>query len=114
MSQRLAIARAMAHDPSILLLDEPFTGLDEVSAERLSGQLATLRDGGRTLIVVTHDPRRAVELADRALILHRGQIVGRPGKLIDPDGFDAESLRKQLAAIAVDSPHNTTAMAPSA
>jgi heme exporter protein A len=80
MSQRLAIARAIVHEPQLLLLDEPFTGLDESSAERLSTQLAGLRRGGRSLLVVTHDPRRAVELSDRALILHRGEIVARPSR----------------------------------
>jgi heme exporter protein A len=114
MSQRLAIARAIVHDPSVLLLDEPFTGLDEASAERLSAQLATLRAGGRTLVVVTHDPRRAVELADRALILHRGEIRARPGPARPLSGdspgtstddgatsetFDVETLRALLAEI---------------
>jgi heme exporter protein A len=116
MSQRLAIARAVVHDPSVLLLDEPFTGLDEASAERLSAQLARLRAGGRTLVVVTHDPRRAVELADRALILHRGEIAARPGATAplspgSPEAhagsestsraFDVESLRERLAEIAL-------------
>jgi len=78
MSQRLAIARAIIHRPPVLLLDEPFTGLDEVSSQRLSAELGRLRGGGRTLVVVTHDPRRATELADRALLLHRGEIVARP------------------------------------
>jgi heme exporter protein A len=106
MAQRLAIARAIVHEPPVLLLDEPFTGLDEVSAERLSRQLAGLREGGRSLVVVTHDPRRAVELSDRALILHRGQIVARPGheKLepgaADRTAFDVISLRRRLNEIA--------------
>jgi heme exporter protein A len=106
MSQRLAIARAIVHDPSILLLDEPFTGLDEVSSERLSEQLSEQTREGRTLVVVTHDPRRAIELADRALILHRGEIAARPAR--GPAGgddaaasaFELDSLRAQLAEIA--------------
>jgi len=80
MAQRLSIARAVVHDPPVLLLDEPFTGLDESSAERLSTQLSSLREGGRTLILVTHDPRRAVELSERAFILHRGEIRARPAR----------------------------------
>ena len=103
MAQRLAIARAVVHEPSVLLLDEPFTGLDEVSAERLSAQLASLRAGGRSLVVVTHDPRRAVELADRALVLHRGEIVARPGQDANAGGagpFDVASLRSLLAEVA--------------
>lgn len=80
MSQRLAIARAIIHQPRVLLLDEPFTGLDEVSSQRLSAELHRLREGGRTLVLVTHDPRRATELASRALLLHRGKIVARAGR----------------------------------
>ena len=102
MSQRLAIARAIVHEPSVLLLDEPFTGLDEGSAERLSSQLVELRAGGRTLVVVTHDPRRAVELSDRALILDRGEIFARPARAPDKgeSDYSVETLRALLLAAA--------------
>lgn len=107
MAQRLAIARAIVHDPQVLLLDEPFTGLDETSAERLSTQLSSLREGGRTLILVTHDPRRAVELSERALILHHGEIRatptrGRPDKSADGAAFELAALRETLARLARD------------
>ena len=75
MSQRLAIARGLVHDPSLLLLDEPFAGLDPRAAGRLAEQLAALRAAGRTLVLVTHDPRRAAELADRAIVLAAGRVV---------------------------------------
>ena len=103
MAQRLAIARAIVHEPSVLLLDEPFTGLDEVSAERLSSQLAVLRSGGRTLIVVTHDPQRGVELAERAIVLDRGRIVARAARQAgarDALPFEADALRSALARFA--------------
>lgn len=111
MAQRLSIARAIVHEPQILLLDEPFTGLDEASADRLSEQLSQLRAGGRTLLVVTHDPRRAVELTDRALLLHRGEIHGRPGRSASDgagkdaakdaaDAFEVDALRERLRALA--------------
>jgi len=103
MAQRLAIGRAIVHEPSVLLLDEPFTGLDEVSAERLSSQLAALRSGGRTLIVVTHDPQRGVELADRAIVLDRGRIVARTARQAgarDALPFEADALRNALARFA--------------
>jgi heme exporter protein A len=110
MAQRLSIARAIVHDPQILLLDEPFTGLDESSAERLSAQLSALCGDGRTLILVTHDPRRAVELSERAFILHHGEIRARPA-LADVDGdgggsdtpgdaFELAALRETLARLA--------------
>jgi heme exporter protein A len=107
MAQRLSIARAVVHEPNVLLLDEPFTGLDESSAERLSTQLVGLREGGRTLILVTHDPRRAVELSDRALILHRGEIRATPTRRddagrADASEFELASLREILSRLAVD------------
>lgn len=100
MSQRLAIARAIVHEPKILLLDEPFTGLDELSAESLSEGLARLRQGGRTIVLITHDPRRAVELTNRALILHRGRIVERPGV---ESVYETDALRASLARCARES-----------
>lgn len=105
MAQRLAIARALVHEPSLLLLDEPFTGLDERSAERLAERLAALppaTDGGaRSLVVVTHDPRRAVALADRALLLHHGTVRDTPRRG-DAGGtaWDADALRARLAELA--------------
>jgi heme exporter protein A len=77
MAQRLAIARGLVHDPPIVLLDEPFTGLDDPAAERLATRLAALRREGRTLVLVTHDVRRAAELADEAAVLARGRLVHR-------------------------------------
>ena len=99
MAQRLSIARAIVHEPHILLLDEPFTGLDESSAERLSTQLSALRGGDRTLILVTHDPRRAIELSDRALILDRGEIRATPGRPHGTGDGSAESEPFELAAL---------------
>jgi len=72
MAQRLSIARALMHDPSLLLLDEPFTGLDPRGAELLGRRLLGLREAGRTLLLVSHDLSRAAALADRALVLARG------------------------------------------
>jgi heme ABC exporter ATP-binding subunit CcmA len=104
MAQRLSIARAIVHEPPILLLDEPFTGLDEVSAERLSRQLRALRSDGRSLIVVTHDPGRAVALCDRALVLHRGQIVAEATRETGAAGggtaFTVDALRSTLHGYA--------------
>jgi heme exporter protein A len=105
MAQRLSIARAVVHQPQVLLLDEPFTGLDESSAERLSTQLSSQREDGRTLILVTHDPRRAVELSDRAFILHRGEIRATPARNQAHGGsegsaFELAALRETLMRLA--------------
>jgi heme ABC exporter ATP-binding subunit CcmA len=75
MAQRLAIARSLLHDPPVVLLDEPFTGLDRASEARLVGRLAELRQEGRTVIWVTHDPERAARGSDGAIVLAGGRVV---------------------------------------
>jgi heme ABC exporter ATP-binding subunit CcmA len=80
MAQRLSIARGLAHDPPVVLLDEPFTGLDRRAAERLAERLGDLRRDGRTVVLVTHDVARAAQLADTVAVLCRGRIAHRgPG-----------------------------------
>ena len=74
--QRIAVARALATDPAVLLADEPTANLDRANADRLAADLMALaRDAGRTLIVVSHDPALQA-LADRGIELRDGQIVG--------------------------------------
>ena len=73
MKQRLAIARAILHDPSILLLDEPFTGLDAKASAALHHLVRRLRQEGRTCILVTHRLDEAEGLVDRLLVIERGQ-----------------------------------------
>jgi heme exporter protein A len=68
MTQRLALCRALLHDPALLILDEPYTALDAQGAELLDGQLAELR-GERTILVSTHDPARVDALATMRLAL---------------------------------------------
>jgi heme exporter protein A len=68
MTQRLALCRALLHDPQLLILDEPYTALDAQGAELLDAQLAELR-GERTFLVSTHDPQRVRRLATSELSL---------------------------------------------
>jgi heme ABC exporter ATP-binding subunit CcmA len=68
MTQRLALCRVLLHEPALLVLDEPFTALDEAGSELLDAQLAELR-GARTLVVSTHDPDRVAPLATGRLAL---------------------------------------------
>ncbi len=75
MLQRLAIARATLHDPAVLLLDEPYTGLDQASAETLDALLRAAHAAGKTLIMTTHELERATALSERAIILQRGAIA---------------------------------------
>ena len=73
MKQRLAVARAILHCPSILLLDEPFTGLDTGASAALHRLLRRFRQKGRTYILVTHRLNEADGLVDRLLVIKRGQ-----------------------------------------
>jgi ABC-type multidrug transport system ATPase subunit len=68
MTQRLALCRVLLHDPRLIVLDEPYTALDEAGAELLDAQLAELR-GERTFLVSTHDPARVEPLASGRLAL---------------------------------------------
>ncbi len=77
MKQRLAIARATLHEPAILLLDEPFTGLDASARTMLSDLLMGLREAGRTVVLVTHDLYLGLKLSDQFVILNRGRVTSR-------------------------------------
>jgi ABC-type multidrug transport system ATPase subunit len=68
MQQRLALCRALLHDPALLILDEPYTALDTQGAELLDAQLEELH-GNRTFLVSTHDPERVDRLATTRLVL---------------------------------------------
>ena len=89
MRQRLALARALLHDPEIVLLDEPYTGLDAHAAATLRGVLSSLKDGRRTVVLVTHNLRQGLELADHVAIQVRGRIAFHgPGTDLDGVGFE--------------------------
>ena len=75
MQQRLAIARALLHDPRILLLDEPYTGLDQDAATRLDELLRRIAAEGRTVLMASHNLPRVAALASRFVVLTRGRIA---------------------------------------
>ena len=74
MKQRLALARATLHNPSILLFDEPYSGLDQQAATALTADLQAQRQSGRTCVLVTHRPEVAVDLMNQVLILREGRV----------------------------------------
>jgi heme exporter protein A len=74
MQQRLSIARALLHNPDVLLLDEPYTGLDQDASTTLDGLLEEAQRDGHTILMATHQLDRAARLASRVLILTRGVI----------------------------------------
>ena len=75
MKQRLAIARALVHRPRLLLMDEPFTGLDEPASQSLVATLRAFVGEGGAIVMSTHDVERAFEAATRAVILDRGSVT---------------------------------------
>lgn len=87
MRQRLTIARAFLHDPAILLLDEPWTALDDRAMELLSALVRETRVAGRTVVICSHQLREALDVADEVALLHRGRIVYR--------GPNEDSLRRR-------------------
>jgi molybdate transport system ATP-binding protein len=92
--QRVAVARALARDPAVLLLDEPFSAVDQVTRRKLQQELARLRaDLDIPMLLVTHDLDEARMLADRMVILHKGRTLqaGPPDEVM---------TRPQSAAIA--------------
>lgn len=79
MAQMVSLARAVVHEPDLLLLDEPFTGLDPVATARAAAILADLKAAGTTVIMATHDIEKADGWADRALLIRSGRIVWNSG-----------------------------------
>ena len=81
MRQRMSLARAILHDPKLLLLDEPFSNLDYRSAHEMAVLLAGMRNQGKTLIVVTHQPALLEEVADEFVYMEAGMIRDRTPRL---------------------------------
>ncbi|MEH6906581.1 MULTISPECIES: ABC transporter ATP-binding protein [Neobacillus] len=75
MIQRIAIARAIVHEPEILLLDEPHTGLDQGAIVILNNVILSMKAKGTTTLMVTHDFKQAAEICDRIIIVKNGKIV---------------------------------------
>lgn len=92
MRQRLALERALVHEPRLLLLDEPFTGLDDASVAALVSRLGELREAGRIIVVVTHDLDVAERLIDKVAVLKDGRLVA----FEDAHGRVREHYRAQV------------------
>ena len=75
MRQRLTVARAFLHDPSVLLLDEPWTALDDRAMKLLSSLVREARSRGCSIVICSHQLREAVAVANEVALLHRGRIV---------------------------------------
>jgi heme exporter protein A len=88
MQQRLSIGRAVLHNPDVLLLDEPHTGLDQDACVMLDSVLSEVASQGRTIVMASHDLARAADLASRFDVISRGTVVGSRKR----DEFDTQDL----------------------
>jgi ABC-2 type transport system ATP-binding protein len=112
MRQKVAIARALVHDPPVLLLDEPATALDPEMAQMLRGFIVSLRARHRAILLTTHDLDEAQRIADRVVVLYRGRVLrigptsevrsaGRPRYTVTFSG-DAATARAALARAGIE------------
>jgi len=90
MQQRLAIGRAVLHDPEVILFDEPHTGLDQDACEMLDTVLQQVAARGRTVVMTSHDLARTADLASRFDVLSRGKIVAS----VQRDDIDTNHILK--------------------
>ena len=88
MQQRLAIGRAVLHDPEVMLFDEPHTGLDQDACAMLDNALREVAALGRTVVMTSHDLARAADLASRFDVLSRGEIIAS----VQRDDIDPNNL----------------------
>ncbi|GAH39570.1 unnamed protein product, partial [marine sediment metagenome] len=91
--RKVELIRALIHDPNILLLDEPFSGLDFSSVKNLAELISSLnQEQKKTIILTTHDIDIAIELCDHLIILKKGKIVAEYEK----EEFDKDSIKARF------------------
>lgn len=101
MQQRLALARARLHDPELLLLDEPTTGLDVMSAREVRRELAEIAGRGTTIFLTTHNMEEAEQLCARVAVIRQGKLVaeGEPSALLAASGHEVLITGPGIATI---------------
>ena len=100
MRQKLALARALMHDPPVLLLDEPTSAMDPESARLVRDSIKELRSDARTIVICTHNLAEAEELADRIAIIRRGRIIANG----TPKALKNQLLGSQLFEVKFSQP----------
>ena len=95
MRQRMSLARAILHDPRVLLLDEPFSNVDVHSAREMVGLLKGMRDAGKTIFVVTHQALLLEGAADEFVWMQAGQIVDRTTSAVRAADSSGESTSRE-------------------
>lgn len=97
LQQRVSIARALVHGPQLVLLDEPYTGLDETGAQALTDALGALKADGATLVLVTHNLSEGLTLATHSAIMQHGKFVDE--QLVPSSGFDVPAYQAKYRAL---------------
>jgi heme exporter protein A len=97
LQQRVSIARAIVHEPRVVLLDEPYTGLDAAGGAALTDMLLYLRQSGASLVLVTHDVEEGLAVATQAAVMLRGRIVRRD----DARGLDHHIYQVEYRALVL-------------
>jgi heme exporter protein A len=97
LQQRVSIARAIVHEPRVVLLDEPYTGLDAAGGAALTDMLVSLRDGGASLVLVTHNVEEGLTVATHAAVMLRGRIVRQD----DARGIDQRVFQSDYRAMVL-------------
>ncbi len=117
MQQRVAIARVLANDPAVLLMDEPFGALDSLTREAMQHEIQQIADDlGTTVVFVTHSVEEAVYLADRVVVMGGGPRVGTPGHVEavvpvplshprDVTSPEFNAIKRDLRAVIHRTPH---------
>ncbi len=100
MAQRLMIARAILHQPAVLFLDEPTTGLDPQSRLALHSMVRELRAAGQTIMLITHDMQEADQLADRVAIIDHGRLLA----LDTPESLKQSMDADTVVTVAAETP----------
>jgi osmoprotectant transport system ATP-binding protein len=111
--QRVGLARAMAADPSIMLMDEPFAAIDNITRRRLQDELLSIQSKVRkTILFVTHDVEEAIRLADKIVVMRQGKVVqydtplhilSRPADDFVADLMGTEDVLRRLSLLSVHS-----------
>ncbi|MDQ8163245.1 MAG: heme ABC exporter ATP-binding protein CcmA [Gemmatimonadota bacterium] len=97
LQQRVSIARALVHGPQLVLLDEPYTGLDETGAQALTDALRELKTLGATLVLVTHNLAEGLAVATQSAIMRDGALVDE--QPVVADGFDVPGYQARYRAL---------------